>query len=242
VAKGSLGPFPKTRRWREIVAYAQPALWEPDVEMLADLLLCRLKSKLEFLEKDPEALKAVVFWVALPIATRAADPFRELKDSFGIHLTGPSLPELTDALDQFAPADSAAKRAASATISGVDADEALLPTGQWAKWRAFDGSDFCNLAYRFFTHLSEELYSELVREAHPEHIAIFAKESAIITRAFSARWFNACARDKSPSSGSIRWYWGHCLGKLDLEASREMSDWVEPPKRRKGPEHPTLEL
>jgi hypothetical protein len=242
VAKGTLGPFPKTRRWREIVASAQPSASHAQIEMLSDLLLCRLKSELEKLEKDPAAIRALLFWVVLPIATRAADPIHELRQTYGIELTGPTAPELADALDRFVGVESPTKSATKETITEIHPDDALLSRNGWDRWRRFDGPDFCNLAYRFFTNLSIQLYANALPEASPEAIETFAKESAIITRAFSARWFNACAREETPGQGSVRWYWGHCLGKLDLEASREMSDWVEPPKRRKGQPEPTLDL
>src|SRR5205823_6025038 len=96
----------------------------------------------------------------------------------------------------------------------------------------FDGSGFCDLARRFFANLNYVCfvdalsYEALVVDRHI--IGRFAWEMSLITRAFSARWFNACARYQTPELGSIRWYLGHCMGKLDLELARESAKWIEP--------------
>jgi hypothetical protein len=110
-------------------------------------------------------------------------------------------------------------------------------------WRDFDGPEFCNLAHRFFGGLNAELLAE--ESITGEDAVRFASEMAVINRSFSARWFNACARKQIPERGSIRWYLGHCLGKLDLEFSRELSTWQEPagnPWRRKPAEISRLDL
>jgi hypothetical protein len=95
----------------------------------------------------------------------------------------------------------------------------------------------------FFANLNEQLFRTAIPPS--AELTRFAHEAAIITRSFSARWFNACARYQVPESGSIKWYLGHCLGKVDLELSRELSDWVEPtgnPWRRKRPVPASLDL
>ncbi|HVL38293.1 MAG TPA: hypothetical protein VM328_02775, partial [Fimbriimonadaceae bacterium] len=87
---------------------------------------------------------------------------------------------------------------------------------------------FCDLARFFFASLNELLFREALPSVDPEELRTMAWETSLITRSFSARWFKACAMGQPPEPGSIKWYLGHCLGKLDLELSRELSDWVEP--------------
>lgn len=219
MASKSLGPFPKTLRWREIVG-----------EAAADCVLTRAKSTLELWAADPRALQAVISWVSLPIATRCPSPS-----------TTPR---------QYDPKPHPAARAAEKTIAQwlAKANEAtLFPADECKVWRDCDGPAFCDLARLYFENLLAECLLECLGEvkAQTSQVLRFAHEASIITLSFSARWFNACARYETPDSGSIRWYLGHCLGKLDLELSREMSDWVEPtgnPWKRRRNTEPALHL
>jgi hypothetical protein len=212
------------------------------VELLSDLLLCRLKATYESLLEEPEALKVVSFWVALPIATRSPTPIAELRKVYGLEVKSAEKDDLLEALESIAPTDSKVKAATRTTLQSVADDPILLDGDAWSKWRAYDGPEFCNLAYRFYSDLNSQYFRAELPSISPDALEILAKEMAVITKAFSARWFNACARLQTPSRNSIRWYLAHCLGKLDLELSREMSDWVETPRKRKGEPEPCLDL
>jgi hypothetical protein len=241
LASKSLGPFPKALRWHEIVGRSGAGS-----SGVADEKIDVLLKILEELCEDPVAIRAVMFLVALPVCTRDADPYGSLRGQFGIELQVGEC--LAAALDRFLPGDHLAKRALAETW--VEFEEryregsaTLFDVDEWAVWRSADGSGFCDLAMLFFRHLNEQLLACVVPSS-PE-LTRFAHECAIITRSFSARWFNACARYQVPEAGSIKWYLGHCLGKVDLELSRERSDWVEPsgnPWRRKRPIAARLEL
>ena len=144
--------------------------------------------------------------------------------------------------------DHPAKRALQTTLTQFqerheEASAKLFEVDEWAVWRSADGAAFCDLAMLFFAKLNEQLFESML-PASPE-LSRLSQECAVITRSFSARWFNACARYQVPEHGSIKWYLGHCLGKIDLELSREQSDWVEPagnPWRRKKVQSQILEL
>jgi hypothetical protein len=228
MASKSLGPFPKTLRWREIVHRSFPHLSASEGTELSDKLLQHLKDEYRRLTESEEAIDAIVAYVSLPINTRATEA-ASLPDSHG--------PE---------PAPTkAAHTAAQVWLERHKGDE-LFPVDAAAAWRQADGSDFCDFARIFFTELNAICMSELLPKADPLAIHRFAEECSLITRSFSARWFNACARYETPARGSIKWYFGHCLGKLDLELSREMSDWIEPTgnpwKRRRKPPEPALDF
>lgn len=233
--KSSLGPFPKTLHWHQIAGGDRAA---------SDEAIARVQAEFAALTKDPSAQKAITFLVALPVCTRQPDPFAALFTYYGIRLERPGgVEELEAALGAFVPEDSPVRRAAMRTLrefsSAQSGRDALFSADPMAVWRHADGPAFCDLARLFFSLLNEETFaSEL-----PGDLSRFAAEMAVITRSFSARWFNACARFQVPESGSIHWYLGHCLGKLDLELDRERSDWVEPagnPWRRK--KKPKLDL
>jgi hypothetical protein len=239
MARRSLGPFPKTLRWHEIVALVGTG---GD----SDATLKSLIAKYEALTKDEAAIRVITFLVALPVSSRSADTYRELLERFQIELLGePHEDQLLSALDKYVPEKHLAKDAAKETIRQVCADSdsgALFNPDPWQVWRSFDGVAFCDLARLFFTKLNEQYFSGEVNAAPEEEVRRFAQESSLITRSFSARWFNACARYETPEPGSIRWYLGHCLGKVQLELERELSDWVEPAgnpwkrKKKPGPE------
>lgn len=234
--KGTLGPFPKTRRWRDIVAATYSTGTEEQGTLLSDLLLSRAKARLETYAEDPMALRAVVFWAMLPISTRSEDPVRVWQG-----LEGPSLVEVRRALDELIPTEHPVKASVSATLDSLPPDTTLFESDPWDRWRTFDGLEFCNLAQRFYANLMFGLLQEIAPDADLEALETHSRESAVITRAFSARWFNACARRETPDQNSIGWYFRHCLGKLDLELSREMSSWVEVPRKRKESEDRFLE-
>lgn len=181
-------------------------------------------------------MKAAIFLVALPVCSRYEDPCFALKELYGIVLEGePNLSTLSNAIERFIPEDSPAKTACVRTLEiwleqGKSKDRLFAPD-PWAIWRAADGSAFCDLGREFFTQLNRLYFSAaLGLEVGDPHVDKFSEEMSLITRTFSARWFNACACAEAPEVGSIRWYLGHCLGKLDLELSREMSGWVEEPR------------
>jgi hypothetical protein len=231
----TLGPFPKTVRWHEIVARSLPPARQPEARAIADDLLTQLQALYEGLTKDEAAIRVTTFLVALPVSTRSQDPVEDLYKSFNITVEDPS--NLESALEAFVPVDCLVRRAAVDTIRQFSkgGEDALFATDPWARWREADGSAFCDLARLFFTNLNRHYFAEVLGE-QPEELDLFAHEMSLITRSFSARWFNACARYQTPEQGSITWYLRHCLGKLDLELDREHSDWVEPtgnPWRRK---------
>lgn len=192
-----------------------------------DELLTQLQDTYDKLTKDPVAIGAITFLVALPVCTRSADPIRELAVTFGIEVSDPD--DIEFALNKCLPADSLSKRALADTIAQYagTSEAVLFQTDPWVRWREADGSAFCDLARLFFTNLNRHYFAEVL-QAWPKELDLFAHEMSLITRSFSARWFNACARYQTPEPGSIVWYLGHCLGKLDLELAREHSNWVEP--------------
>ncbi|HSI12729.1 MAG: hypothetical protein ACAH95_01515 [Fimbriimonas sp.] len=226
MASKSLGPFPKTYRFPDLVGGP------------ADHVVHGLIGAYEGLTKDPQAVRAITFLVALVICSRAKDPVREMAERYGIEDVGTGL---KGQLHRYAEEAHPAVRAAELTIRQVHQQvdsAALFEPDVWCPWRNFDGSAFCDLALLYFSNLNAQMFEEAGLGA--QAVATAAKEFAIITRSFSARWFNACARYEAPAEGSIRWYLGHCLGKIDLELNRELSDWVEPegnPWKRKRPNH-----
>lgn len=237
MASKSLGPFPKTVRWREIVMRSGG-----DLE-LAESLLSRLTLLYESFVRDEVAIACVSFLVALPICTREDKALKALRDTFGIVVAGPSAEQLATALNVVVPRVHTVKIATLRTLEQIFEDDqggSLFAGDPWEKWRTFDGSGFCDLARRFFANLNYVCFLEVLASAgltvDSAQVERFAWEMSVITRAFSARWFNACARYEVPEPGSIKWYFGHCMGKLDLELCREATDWVEPtgnPWRRK---------
>jgi hypothetical protein len=231
--RSTLGPFPKTHRWRELVEqYLNPK----DVTAASDELLDQLKRQCEAFAEAEAAIRAAVFLVSLPICSRKADPASAMLNEYGIELNGePTVEKLNRALSAFvknpSPALDACAMAISTWIEREAAKERLLDPDPWAVWRAADGSAFCDLGREFFTQLNRICFSQALNQTESkEDIDLFAEEMSLITRTFSARWFNALARSRTPDRGSIRWYLAHCLGKLDLELCRERSDWVEEPR------------
>ena len=240
MASKSLGPFPKTISWHQIVSGSG------GTPQVAERLIAQLQEEYEGFTRDDAAFACITLLVALPVCTRASDPQAALNDTFGIPVAGASLDQLLDALDQLVPGKHPAKAAARSVLIQISEGHAvkagLFPGSPWTAWREYDGSGFCDLARAFFSELNHVCFSEALGSARlnvpAEVVTRFAQEMSLITRSFSARWFNACARFQRPESGSIRWYLGHCMGKLDLELARESADWVEPagnPWRRKKP-------
>lgn len=216
MASKSLGPFPKTLRWREIVGSTE----------LADEQMLWLKGVYERLENDHSAFQGLLAWASLPIGTR---------DGSISSMLGRPVKSVEDVLDGLDSSEvSAAVRSTIEHVMGQP-ELSLFETDPWKVWREYDGPPFCDLARLFYSYLNE-VYLMPLAPGREREVRRFAWEASYITRSFSARWFNACARHQTPEVGSIKWYFGHCLGKLDLELSREMSDWVEPsgnPWRRK---------
>lgn len=191
--------------------------------------------------------------VALPVATRSPSPESCLETEFKIPTSGPGATELLAAMESYLPGDDVAKSALQETIVEISSMESerdrLFADSAWSVWRRYDGLAFCDLARLYFSKLNRRCFLEALEgnlsAASCPDVEKFAWETSLITRSFSARWFNACARTQTPEPGSIRWYWGHCLGKLDLELSRELSDWEEPtgnPWKRRRRDNPRLPL
>ena len=226
MASRTLGPFPKSIHWPELVG---------DISR-ADRLIDVLLEEYEDLIGNDAAIRAVTFPVALVVCTRDRDVSESMRRNYGIELKDA---DLKPAIEKFIPEDRPAKRALFETLKRVEEQpgQMLFENDPWRKWREYDGRAFCDLARLFFCNLNEQYFGALVE--HGE-IPRFAWEMSFITRTFSARWFNACARNQIPEEGSIAWYFGHCIGKLQLELEREKSDWVEPEgnpwrRRRKNP-------
>lgn len=151
-------------------------------------------------------------------------------------------------LDVFVGRETPASRAALATLNRFTSSprfqQSAIVDDPWLVWRGLDGSPFCELARVFFACLAEQLLLEHARYS-PELVAQHAWELSKITQSFSARWFNKCAVNAVPERRNVRWYLGHCLGKLDIEFERELSTHVEPlpnPFRRRRVEPPSLGL
>jgi len=230
VRSRSLGPFPKTRRWQEFVVAAGGS------KSQADRLLGKLQRQYSRYCSDAMAYKAISFLVALPVATRTAHPVKALCDLFKIEAYGGSRDDLFAAINRFLPGIHPCKTALLRTVCAAASersdDLSLFESDPWRIWREYDGSPFCDLARAFYTELNYICFAAVLRRSNLKvsgsDLRLFAEEMSLITRAFSARWFNACARYQIPDPGSISWYLGHCMGKLDLELSRELSTWIEP--------------
>jgi len=206
------------------------------------------------LAQDEGALRAITFLVALVVCTRPENPWSELHSSYNITIDGMASEEdVVQALGVYQPQDHPATRAAKRTILRIYEKDrksgTLFDIDPWRIWRAFDNTSFCDLARLFYSHLNSECFAAMLNDCSIDFefddLAQFAWESSLITRSFSARWFNACARSELPEAGSIHWYLGHCLGKVELELARETSDWQEPlgnPWRRRRIEMPALQI
>jgi hypothetical protein len=229
--RGTLGPFPKTRPLRAFFD-------DPDV---ADAAIQRLRREYVQLSEDTAALDCVVLWAALPIVTRFDDPAHHLWTRYGWRVADHSA--LAAALDQATSAPSVVRESAKLTVMQVATqNEGVIARRDWLVWRKFDGSDFCLLGNRFFANLNYLVFSRDLANARDEEVRRLAQEMSFITRTFSARWFNACARYETPSRGSIGWYFRHCMGKLDLELSRELTGYVEEPRPRRKRQEPLFEM
>jgi len=243
----SLGPFPRTRRWGDIVAKASG---HADTD-LADSLIVKLREAVVAIMATDEVADAMAFFVALPVATRVPDPVAFLRFHFNIRYSD----GLRNTLSEILPVNGPVRQAALATFDRFQSSprftQAQIAGDDWSPWRAIDGSPFCEIARLFWGSLLEEM---LVREleADPrssqyrrEHLSRHAWELSRITQSFSARWYNACAASGVPSRNSIRWFIGHCAGKLDMELERELSTHLEPappPSSRHRKEPPSLGL
>lgn len=238
--RSSLGPFPKTHRFHELAALSGCSI------AASDSLLEDLRRRIENNLRDPQTLRATTFFVALLIASRSPNPEAALRP-FGIIWTG--TPERT--LLNFAGNHPAAAKTLRGLIDGAKSQGAIDDSHElWRHVRQFDRAGFCNLGRHFFANLFEFELKQLFQENAlivPDHLLEqHAWEMSKITQSFSARWFQKCAVDAHPDAGSIRWYLGHCLGKLDMELERELSTHTEPLpnpfRRRKKSEPPSLGL
>lgn len=229
MARGSLGPFPKTKHLSQILAEAKLTSGPDDVSQRTEFHLTNLRDQLEADIADALALAGIRFLTALVFCTRFDDPAAQLKADLNIQVAEePQAQDLVDALTSKVPRNSSVE-AAIEVIREVMASPtvpSLFDHNPWDAWRKFDGPDFCDLARNYF---SKYLRNLLLHEIPADELdlARFAHEASIITRMFSIRWFNACARAEVPDLGSVRWYFRHCLGKLDLELERETADWDE---------------
>lgn len=236
MASKSLGPFPKSVRWHEIIARGGAS------RSLCDVSLALLQERYDNFTADETAIDAMTFLVALVVSTRHPDPLSQMRKQFGFELIDNS----RDSLLKFISEDThplwvAVCETVEHFLHRSDSEGSLFALDHWSLWREFDGSAFCELARHLYYRLNAICFAQVLRDLdigyEEETLDHFAWEMSVITRAFSARWFNACARYQTPELGSIRWYLGHCMGKLDLELAREASDWTEPTgnpwKRRK---------
>jgi len=243
----SLGPFPKTERWRQIVSRVRAQ----DESWFADEILNNVRKRLAGVVGEDSTLDAVGFFVALPVVTRSEDPVGGMQASFGIRYRN----SLRDTLESLVPIDGVVRRAALGAFDSVTSSprfrQAQIEEDEWSVWRQFDGPAFCELGRMFYAHLATELLMYYLRVAILETqiptdaLVRHGWELSRITQSFSARWFNACAVGAIPDRGNIRWYLGHCAGKLDLELERELSSYEEPlptPSRSKKTEPPSLGL
>lgn len=237
--RSSLGPFPKTHRWSEIVTRAGGSIAE------ADRLIGELRFSLARLADDPQARAFVRYFVALPVMSRRPEQRRAL----GIHFSGNWL----ESLEAHVPTEGPVRRAAIKTLcrlmnSARMAQQDTLGESAEERFRQLDGSAFCDVGRLLFACLTAEQIEGLLENAglrvDERVIERHAWELSLITRSFTARWFNACVVGKLPALGSIDWYLRHCLGKIDMELERELSTHVEPvyfgSRRRKEP--PSLGL
>lgn len=243
----SLGPFPKTHRWGEILEMVSGT----SDAALADRIISNVRKQLAGFGAEPTAIHIVTFFAALPIVTRFDNPAKEFESLFGIRFRG----SLRETLASLTSADGVLRRASLKAFDAFTASplfrQSQIGNDEWSVWRTIDGSPFCDLARTFYAHLCEELLAYHLKSSGygPEQInaelARHAWELSRITQAFSARWFNACALDSTPDRGNVSWYLRHCLGKLDMELERELSSHVEPPpsaSRRRKKEPPSLGL
>jgi len=183
----------------------------------------------------PEIVEALAFFVALPVATRSSNPIDELARRFSIAYKG----SLLETLEEWLPDNGVVRSSALATLAkfGGPSDRPLIVSYDWLRWRSLDGSPFCELARYFYACLLEEIFAQEIGnvcESAASSHRLFARHAwdlTRITQAFSARWYNACVSNQIPSQNCIRWYNGHCAGKLDMELERELSTHVEPPPR-----------
>src|SRR4051812_15339513 len=123
MASRSLGPFPKTLRWHEIVGPSR-----------SDDSLCSALALLQKLEDDPDALKSVTFLVALVVCTRNTNPQQNLSECFGITLEAyPNLANLVGALHRYIPNPHLARTAAELTMTQLCSGEEdrLFDTDPW---------------------------------------------------------------------------------------------------------------
>lgn len=245
MAGKSLGPFPKTLRWWQIVAASIPRAKESEAKWLADQMLGNLCEGLESEAKDPKVSWGIEFLVRLVQSGREAPSL--LIDQ------PPTEESITRALLAEHPGEIGTRAAAAEMIRTVTASHGsnnLFDDDPWRTWRAFDEPTFCDFGRIYFSSFARLSLTHALADArivaNLDDVARFAHEATLITRAFSARWFNACARTEPADTGSIRWYFGHCLGKLCLEFEREVSTWEEPTgnpwKRKKSPAPATLGL
>lgn len=231
MARGSLGPFPKTLRFRQILYPGFELTSTSALEQEADRLIELARQALRTASQDPNALYGIRLIVGLIVSSRFPNPDRFMKSHYGIQIdprpTPSSLGKVL-AEDESVSRVAARKAIDAATKNRVDP---LFESDPWLTWRGFDGSPFCDLARSFYGFFLDETLDHTLRSGgclvDRNHLARFCFEASIITRSFSARWFNACARFEVPDAGSIRWFQSHCLGKLDIELERELSTWVE---------------
>lgn len=185
----------------------------------------------DFIEADSQALgtfRSVRSLLALVFSSRSPNPSARLASRYEINVSEfPSSDDFQAIFTKEAtPASQAALETVQQVIQRQPASSLFETYDSWAAWRAHDGSAFCDLARSFYSKYLRNVLFEVVGNPMPE-LKTFAHEASIITRTFSARWFNACARHEEPDDNNIRWYIRHCAGKLDLELERELSDWDE---------------
>src|SRR5437588_1174400 len=158
MASRSLGPFPKSLHWRDLAGDKS--------EETLDILIAQYES----LTEDDNALKATTFLVALVVCSRAADVAAALKAQYEITLQGePDIANLRTAIETFIPEDHLVKRALIETVQRITEQpgENLFDKDPWKRWRAYDGSAFCDLARLFFCNVNEQYFTAILDSPSP---------------------------------------------------------------------------
>ncbi len=174
------GLLPKSRRWRDLVRLIASAATTASVADIAEQTLRNVQSRFRRLEKDEAVQAAFGFFLALSVASRSANPARDLAH-LGINLPPNATPlAVVRALRQWVGEgpgsreyDAIVQGAAADTIGAwyernTDQQPLFRPDVQsYTIWRrAGNGSGFCELARLFFSHLTERYLSYFLdREA-----------------------------------------------------------------------------
>jgi hypothetical protein len=210
MARNSLAPFPRTRRWHEVMAARNGD----------DVALVQVRKRFQTEWSHPETIRIARFLVALPVCSRYANPDQVLAAQFAIDWHG----DVLETFQRMALSDSDAQRAGRRALSQILGSPLQYSSeaSPWDLWRTFDGGAFCELSGAFFAALLEEVTRTCVGDQTQwEELATLSRELTRITWSFSARWYHKCVKDQNPDANSVRWFLRHSFGKIDLELERE---------------------